>query len=152
MFLGTSTKHANPEFVLAIGRVAVELSRLEYALALIVAWFIDPNDDRPGEILTNRMSVKTIAPKLLSLYEHRLQDKTKVERLGIILEECVQLSNKRNEYIHGAWLSYLPLSSAMWQKTTGKGFVKSVDSIPVTTINELADEIDAAIEKCGQCS
>lgn len=146
MFLAKASAEANPQFLSALGRVAVELSRLEYELALIVAYLIDPLDDRIGEILTARMSVNNIAPRLLSLYEHRVNDTTKVEILSNLLKRCKELSDERDRHIHAAWLSYLPLDSAVWQKLTGSGFEQKSELIPIADINKLADNISSAVE------
>lgn len=90
-------------FLVALGELAVEFSRLEHTLDSFIGFLVNEVNFRIGEIVVAELSVHAKITLLLSLYREQMPIPQAIEVLENRLDAIKKINKRRNEVVHSRW-------------------------------------------------
>ena len=130
------------ESLKAIGRITVEFSFLETAIALCI-WVLI-RDLGFGMVITAQMSCRNLIDLLDAVFRHKVKDKGQHVILDDLLKRAVNAEEKRNQVIHSLWTVGKTPGTIVRSKSTkrrGKGVQRDEQIMSVDELNTVADLI-----------
>ena len=144
----------------AIGRITVLSAQLELAANLLAwmliyphagqHWVLSQEEARQiGRRAFAGESFSSIITKVQRLSEYVLRNSPKtLAEVQQWTAKARDLQEHRNEIIHAAWSDFTPTGETAAVRLLGRGEPRLART-PVTELDKLADEIDAAIKEIG---
>ena len=119
-----SEKILIPEQLQAIGSVAVEASRLEEWIEILI-WELCGFDENIGRVFTERMMLDAKVELFRDIFTQRNNDKEAAFEFKFIFDKIKDDIPKRNTIIHGSW-SLEDIKASLFKIVSGQSCSDSV--------------------------
>jgi hypothetical protein len=126
-----------------LGKLTADFATLEAHMGLCISYLIG-DDLILGRTITAELSSRNLVSVLNTLYEYRVDDPAKVEKLRTLLIEIQSLEDRRNRMVHSQWFLNPKTKQMLRKKLTTRfktGFNIQMESVAPSELNRLANEI-----------
>jgi len=86
--------------VRAIGRLVVNFNALEHTVHRLAWTLLNAQDDRPGQIVTDRLEASKLEEMVKALIHHSIKDQSLGDRVDALLARMPAARSRRNEFVH----------------------------------------------------
>lgn len=136
----SSPSELNNRLLVELGKVTVNFSKVEHQMKLLVAFLINPHNQKVGTIITADMPFSPLYHNLMSLFRNQVSNKKRIELMEKTLREIEALEKKRNTLIHSQWYVTFPKEEIKRFKATAKfsqGLSVTLEKFDPKAVSEL---------------
>jgi hypothetical protein len=126
-----------------LGKMTANFSTLEGFTQIFLASLIS-DDPVIGRTVTADLGLRSMIPVLRSLYQYRVKDKKKIDRLRALLVKIHSLEEDRNRMVHSKWALDPAINQMVRSKATvrsKKGFEVEAQVVHHAQLKRLSNQI-----------
>jgi hypothetical protein len=91
------------EVTYGLGSFIIEFQLLETLIKDAISFLLNPTNSTPGRIVTAEMPFQALLNTLVALFHDETRDDEKTNVLRAVLLECLDISARRNAFVHSYW-------------------------------------------------